>query len=89
MLFVQVSVCISLHGLVTKKIASACIDYIIACAALPRPVLVAIMKFKTTKINFEGLFRFSMKIRPHENYPPYGIGVECAISWMIMATVAC
>ena len=33
--FVQVSVCI--YGLVTKKIANACIDYIIACAALPRP----------------------------------------------------
>ena len=30
-----VSVCI--YGLVTKKIASACIDYIIACAVLPRP----------------------------------------------------
>ena len=25
------------YGLVTKKIASACIDYIIACAAVPRP----------------------------------------------------
>ena len=36
------------------------------------PRLVAVTKFKTTKINFEGLFGLSMKIRPHENYPPYG-----------------
>ena len=33
------AICPSLcrYGLVTKKIASACIDYIIACAAVPRP----------------------------------------------------
>ena len=35
------------------------------------PGLVPIMKFKTMKINFEGLFRLSMKISTHENYPPY------------------
>ena len=32
------------------------------------PRLVAVTKFKTTKINFEGLFGLSTKIRPHENY---------------------
>ena len=37
------------------------------------PVLVAITKFKITKINVEGLFGLSTKIRPHKNYPPYGI----------------
>ena len=61
------------YGLVTKKIASACIDYIIAYAAVSRPRLNAVTKFKTTKINFEGLFGLSMKIRPRENYPPYGM----------------
>ena len=58
------------YGLVTK-ITSACIDYIIVSAAVPR--LVAVTKFKTTKINFECLFGLSTKISPHENYPPYGI----------------
>ena len=53
------------YGLVTKKIASACIDYIIACAVVPRPGLFAITKFKTTKINFEGLFGLSTKITRH------------------------
>ena len=37
------------------------------------PRLVAVTKFKTTKINFEGLFGLSTKIRSHENYPPYGM----------------
>ena len=37
------------------------------------PRLVAVTKFKTTKINFEGLFGLSTKIRLHENYPPYNI----------------
>ena len=68
MLFVQVSSC--KYGLVTKKIASACIDYIIVCAAVPRPWTGCCHKI--TKVNFEGLFRLSRKIKPHENYPPYG-----------------
>ena len=29
------------------------------------PVLVAVTKFKTTKVNFEGLFGLSMKITRH------------------------
>ena len=37
------------------------------------PRLVAVTKFKTTKINFEGLFWLSTKIIPHENYLPYSI----------------
>ena len=32
------------------------------------PGLVAVMKFKTTKINFEGLFGLSTKISNHEKY---------------------
>ena len=36
------------------------------------PGLVTVMKFKTTKINFERLFGLSTKISTHENYPPYG-----------------
>ena len=50
-----------------------CIDYIIACAGVPRPELIAATKFKTTKINFGGLFGISTKINTHENYPLYGI----------------
>ena len=75
MLFVQVSV--GMTYVVTKKIASACIDYIIVCAAVPHPwngCCRHVTKFKTTKINFEGLFGLSTEIRPHENYPPYGNG---------------
>ena len=37
------------------------------------PGLVAVTKFKTTKINFEDLFGLSTKISTHENYLPYGI----------------
>ena len=37
------------------------------------PGLVAVTKFKTTKISFEGLFGLSTKISMHENYLPYGI----------------
>ena len=36
------------------------------------PRLVAVTKFKTTKINFEGFFGLSTKISTHENHPPYG-----------------
>ena len=43
------------------------------------PGLVTKTKFKTTKINFEGLFRLSMKIRPHKNYPPYSINEHDAL----------
>ena len=39
------------------------------------PELIAATKFKTTKINFGGLFGFSTKINTHENYPLYGIGI--------------
>ena len=42
------------------------------CHATPLDWLLAVTKFKTTKINFEGLFGLSTKIRPHEDYPPYG-----------------
>ena len=57
------------YGLVTKKIANVCIDYIIACAAVPPPGLV-VTKFKTMTIILRA---FSTKIRPCNNYPPYGI----------------
>ena len=71
MLFVEVFVA------VIKKIANArssvCIDYIIACAGCHAPELIAATKFKTTKINFGGLFGLSTKINTHENYPLYGI----------------
>ena len=39
-----------------------CIDYIIACAGCHAPELIAATKFKTTKINFGGLFGLSTKI---------------------------
>ena len=61
MLFVQVFV------VVTKKRSSACID------TLPGVTLIAATKFKTTKINFGGLFGLSTKISTHEYYPLYGI----------------
>ena len=54
-----------MHGLVTKKIASeieCVIHVLVQCHA---PVLVAVSKFKTTKINFEGLFGLSTKITCH------------------------
>ena len=48
------------------------------------PRLVAVTKFKTTKINFEGLFGLSTKIRPHENCPPYGINfITCCILYFL------
>ena len=50
-----------------------CIDYIITCAGCHAPELNAATKFKTTKINFGGLFGLSTKINTHENYPLYGI----------------
>ena len=37
------------------------------------PGLVAILKFKTKKINSEGLLLLSTKISAPENYPPYSI----------------
>ena len=52
MLFVQVF----------RARSSACIDYIIACAGCHAPELIAATKFKTTKINFGGLFGLSTKI---------------------------
>ena len=42
--------------------SSVCIDYIIACAGCHAPELIAATKFKTTKINFGGLFGLSTKI---------------------------
>ena len=39
-----------------------CIDYIIDCAGCHAPELIAATKFKTTKINFWGLFGLSTKI---------------------------
>ena len=74
------AICPSLcrYGLVTKKITNARVSIISSlvqqCHA---PGLVAVTKFKTTKMNFQGLFGLSTKISPHENYPPYGIfGLE-------------
>ena len=58
--FVQVSV--GRYGLVTKNIASAFIDYIIACAAVPCPWTGCCHEIKTTKINFEGLSDFPRKL---------------------------
>ena len=46
------------YGLVTKKIMSVCMQQ---CHA---PKMIAITKFKTTKINFEGLFGLSTKLDP-------------------------
>ncbi|MCG8624938.1 MAG: hypothetical protein MJE68_23430, partial [Proteobacteria bacterium] len=53
--------------------SSVCLDYIIAYAGCDTPELIAATKFKTTKINFGGLFGLSTKINTHENYPLYGI----------------
>ena len=68
MLFVQV--------FVTKKIASE-IEHVYRLhhhfAGCHAPELIAATKFKTTKINFGGLFGLSTKINTHENYPLYGI----------------
>ena len=55
------------------------------------PRLVAVTKFKTTKINFESLFGLSTKIRPHENYPHMVVSalkcmiraVEMMIKWLV------
>ena len=73
MLFVQVFV------VVIKKIRRerdrACVS--ITSSLVPgchTPELIAATKFKTTKINFGGLFGLSTKINTHENYPLYGIG---------------
>ena len=75
------------YGLVlTKKIASACIDntssFVQQCHA------PAVTIFKTTKINFEGLFRLSTKIRPHENYPPYGTCTDDMATFTTLAEFA-
>ena len=61
------AICPSLcrYDLVTKKIASTCIDYIIACAAVPRPWTGCCHEIKITKINFEGVFGPSTKITHH------------------------
>ena len=72
MLFVQVC----RYGLLTKirrlrvhvSITSLLVQQ---CHA---PGLVAVTK---VKINFEGLFGLSTIIRPHENYPPYGMHALC------------
>ena len=72
MLFVQVFVVY----VVTKKIASE-IERVYRLhhhfAGYHAPELIAATKFKTTKINFGGLFGLSTKINTHENYPLYGI----------------
>ena len=75
------AICPSLcrYGLVTKlrrsrarvSITSSLVQQ---CHA---PGLVAVTKFKTMKINFEGLFGLFTIIRPHENYPPYGMHALC------------
>ena len=68
MLFVRVFV------VVIKKIVSEIerVYRFIACAGCHAPELIAATKFKTTKINFGGLFGLSTKINSHENYPLYG-----------------
>ena len=67
MLFVQVFV------VVTKKVVSE-IERVYQLhhhfAGCHTPKLIAATKFKTTKINFGGLFGLSMKIN---TYPLYGI----------------
>ena len=72
MLFIQVFVV----ALVIKKIASE-IERVYRLhhhfAGCHAPELIAATKFKTTKINFGGLFGLSMKINTHENYPLYGM----------------
>ena len=73
------AICPSLcrYGLVTKKIVSACIDYIIA-AAVPCPWTGCCRNLKPRKL-IEGLFGLSMKISPHENYPPCGSTCTCRV----------
>ena len=73
MLFVQVSA-----GMLNKEDrerdrARVLIYYTSSLMQCHAPGLVAITKFKTTKINFEGLFELSTKISTHENYPPYSM----------------
>ena len=79
------------YGLATKKIACVSITSSLMqqCHAAR---LVAVTKFKTTKINFKGLFGLFTKIRPHENYPPYGIQDFRALTdqyWRHVRTVHC
>ena len=66
MLFIQVFV-------VVTKIASEIERVYHHFAGCHAPELIAATKFKTTKINFGGLFGLSTKINTHENYPLYGI----------------
>ena len=63
------AICPSLcrYGLVTKKIASemsalSITSSLVQCHA---PGLIAVTKYKTTKINFEGLFGLSTEITRH------------------------
>ena len=61
------AICPSLcrYGLVTKKIMSACIDYIIACAAVPHPWTGCMLSqnLKPRKL-IEGLFGLPRKLIP-------------------------
>ena len=72
-----------------------CIEYIIACARCHAPELIAATKFKTTKINFGGLFGLSTKIiiNTHENYPLYGsthaVNYNIHILWHLVGVAPC
>ena len=58
------------YGLVAKKIVSEIVSatssHVQQCHT---PGLVAVTKFESMKIDFEGLFGLSTKISPHENCP--------------------
>ena len=64
------------------ELTRACVDYIIFWAA-PCP-WIAVVKFKTTKINSEGFLWFSTKFSTPENYPPYGTWYlyTCTCLWI-------
>ena len=57
---------------------SVCIDYIITCAGCHAPELIAATKFKTTEINFGGLFGVSTKTK-----------ITCSTVLAIKTTVLC
>ena len=72
------------YGLVRKKITNeiervyrlqAYISITSSLVQCHAPGLVTVMKFKTTKINFEGPFELSTKISTYENYSSYRIQV--------------
>ena len=68
------SICSSTSNKEDRERDRACVS--ITSSLVPgchAPALIAATKFKTTKINFGGLFRLSTKSNTHENYPLYGM----------------